>query len=287
MSRFAGLLVVLVLTAACGPTANVEQEREALLALDREWSESSNDVDKFVSYYSPDASVYAPGMPVVTGAGPIRETVSKMIATPGFSLQFSPTKADVSASGDIGYVSGTYESSVNDAAGNPMKENGKYLEVWKKQADGQWKVVADMFNADTAPPESPQHVLLRARELTWGPPPPGLPAGAKLAVVSGDPSQPGQPYVIQAQLPAGYMIPPHWHPAAENVTVLSGTLAVGMGDKFDAASMTDVAAGGFVRLPAEMRHYAAAKGATTIQVHGMGPFAINYVNAADDPRQTK
>jgi ketosteroid isomerase-like protein len=286
MSRFVGLLVVLVLTAACGPSVNVEQEREALLALDREWSQSFKDVDKFVSYYSPDASVYAPGMPVVTGAGPIRETFAKLNSMPGFSLQFSPTKADVGASGDIGYITGTYEMTVNDAAGNPMTEKGKYVEVWKKQADGQWKVVEDIFNADTAPPESPQHVVVTSRELTWGDAPPGLPAGAKVGVISGDPSQPG-PYVLRAQLPAGYKIAPHWHPAAEHLTILSGTLSVGMGDKFDAAAMQDVASGGFVRLPAEMRHYVVAKGATTIQVHGTGPFAINYVDPADDPRQQK
>jgi ketosteroid isomerase-like protein len=286
MNRFVGLLGVLVLAAACGPSVNVAQEREALLALDREWSQSAKDVDKFVSYYSPDASVYAPGMPVVTGAGPIRETFAKLSSTPGFSLQFSPTKAEVSASGDIGYITGTYEMTVNDAAGNPMTEKGKYVEVWKKQADGQWKVAEDIFNADTAPPESPQHVVVAPRELTWSDAPPGLPAGAKVAVMSGDPSQPG-PYVLRAQLPAGYKIAPHWHPTTENLTILSGRLSVGMGDKFDAAAMKDVAAGGFVRLPGEMRHYVVAKGATTLQVHGMGPFAISYVNPADDPRQTK
>jgi hypothetical protein len=176
--------------------------------------------------------------------------------------------------------------TVNDAAGNPMTEKGKYVEVWKKQADGQWKVVEDIFNADKAPPESPQHVVVTSRELTWGDAPPGLPAGAKVGVISGDPSQPG-PYVLRAQLPAGYKIAPHWHPAAEHLTILSGTLSVGMGDKFDAAAMQDVASGGFVRLPAEMRHYVVAKGATTIQVHGTGPFAINYVDPADDPRQQK
>jgi ketosteroid isomerase-like protein len=286
MSRFVGLLVVLALTAACGPTANVEQEREALLALDREWSQSVKDLDKFVSYYSPDASVYAPGMPVVTGAGPIRETFGKMSSMPGFSLQFSPAKAEVSASGDIGYITGTYEMTVNDAAGNPMTEKGKYVEVWKKQADGQWKVVEDIFNADTAPPESPQHIVTTTAAIAWGDPPPGLPAGAKVAVMSGDPSQPG-PFVIRAQLPAGYKVAPHWHPTTENLTILSGTLSVGMGDKFDAASMQDLGSGGFVRLPGAMRHYVVTKGATTIQIHGMGPFAINYVDPADDPRQQK
>ncbi len=288
MSRYLLLLIAAALFAtACGPSANVEQERNALMELDRQWSQTTKDIEKFVTFYSPDASFYPAGMPVVTGAGAIRETIEKMASTPGFSLQFSPTKADVAASGNLGYTTGTYESTMNDAAGNPMTEKGKYVAVWKKQSDGQWKVAEDIFNAD-APPAQPSaaHVMLTAGGLTWGDPPPSLPAGAKLAVISGDPGK-AEPFVIRAQLPAGYKVAPHWHPTAEHVTVLSGTFALGMGEKFDQAAMKDLPSNGYAALPAKMPHFAMAKTATTIQLHGMGPFAVNYVNPADDPSQQK
>jgi quercetin dioxygenase-like cupin family protein len=84
-------------------------------------------------------------------------------------------------------------------------------------------------------------------------------------------------------MPAGYRIAPHWHPTDEHVTVLFGTFALGMGDEFDKATMKDLPAGGYALLPAEMHHYALAKTEATVQVHGMGPFALTYVNPGDDP----
>jgi hypothetical protein len=90
--------------------------------------------------------------------------------------------------------------------------------------------------------------------------------------------------VLRAKMPAGYKIPPHWHPTDENVTVISGTVAFGMGDKFVAADMKEVPGGGFALMPATMRHYFLAKTAAVIQVHGTGPFTLTYVNPADDPR---
>jgi quercetin dioxygenase-like cupin family protein len=101
-------------------------------------------------------------------------------------------------------------------------------------------------------------------------------------VVSGDPGKPGL-YVVRAKMPAGYKIAPHWHPTDEHVTVLSGTFAFGMGEKFDRASMKALPAGGYALMPADMRHFAMATTAATIQVHGQGPFALTYVNPADDP----
>jgi quercetin dioxygenase-like cupin family protein len=92
-------------------------------------------------------------------------------------------------------------------------------------------------------------------------------------------------YVLRAKLPDGYKVPPHWHPSDENVTVLKGTLLVGKGEKLDPATMEELPAGSFMRMPKTMRHYAMAKGETIIQVHGIGPFDVNYVNPADDPRK--
>ena len=101
MSRWIGLLLIATCCLGCTSTANVESDRETLKNLDSEWAASVSDMDKFMSYYAPDASLYAPGMPLATGAGPIREALTKMASAPGFSLQFAPNMADVSASGDL------------------------------------------------------------------------------------------------------------------------------------------------------------------------------------------
>jgi ketosteroid isomerase-like protein len=263
----------------CGG-ANVAQEKEALMTVDREWSSSVKDLDKFLSYYAADASVYAPGAPVATGSDAIRKTLTPMLSSPGFDLAITPVRSEVSASGDVGYTSGTYQATMNGGT-----EKGKYISVWKKQSDGRWKVVEDIFNADSGPPPT-AHVIAEAASLKWGDAPPALPPGAKLAVVSGDPSK-AEPFTIRAQVPAGYKVPPHWHPGDENLTILSGTVALGMGDAWDEASMKSVGTGGYAGLPAGMHHSFLAKTAATFQVHGMGPFEITYVNAADDPRQKK
>src|SRR5262245_33868064 len=126
------------------------------------------------------------------------------------------------------------------------------------------------------------HALVSPAELKWGPPPPVFEQNAKFTVVSGDPGKPGL-FVVRMDMPAGYKIMPHWHPTDEHVTVLQGKFALGMGEKWDAASMKELPAGGYALLPAEMRHYAMAKTKATVQVHGMGPFALTYVNPADDP----
>lgn len=130
--------------------------------------------------------------------------------------------------------------------------------------------------------EPKTHIALTPADVKWGPAPPSLQKGAELAVVSGNPAAAG-PFVIRLKVPAGYKIAPHWHPTDEHVTVISGTFAVGMGEKFDAKTMKEMPAGSYGMLPAEMRHYAMAKTAAIVQVHGTGPFVLNYVNPADDP----
>jgi quercetin dioxygenase-like cupin family protein len=131
-----------------------------------------------------------------------------------------------------------------------------------------------------------QHVALNLGDVQWGDAPPVLPAGAKFAVIQGDPGKKGV-YTIRLKVPSGYRIPPHFHPTTENVSVISGTMSFGMGDKFDEAAGKEIQAGGFASMPAGMKHFAWATGETVIQVHGMGPFQITYVNPADDPRNAK
>jgi len=127
------------------------------------------------------------------------------------------------------------------------------------------------------------HVIKAGKEIVWGPAPPVLKAGAQFAVVAGDPGQPG-PYVVRLKVPAGYVIAPHFHPTDENVTVISGQFMIGMGDTFDPKSMKAMPQGSFTILPATMHHFAMAKTACVVQIHGMGPFGITYVNPSDDPR---
>jgi hypothetical protein len=120
-------------------------------------------------------------------------------------------------------------------------------------------------------------------DIKWGPGSPKLPPGAQIAVLQGDPSKPGAVYTMRAKLPDGYSVPPHWHPMDEHITVISGKIRIGMGDKFDKQALQDLPAGSFARLPKLEPHYNLYEGETIIQLHGLGPFDVNYVNPADDP----
>jgi hypothetical protein len=130
------------------------------------------------------------------------------------------------------------------------------------------------------------HVLVQPGALKWTPAPAGLPPGAQISVLSGNPGA-DSPFVIRAKLPSGYKVPPHTHPTAENVTVLSGAFHVGMGNEFDTKKGETLRVGGFFRAEKDMQHYAWTSAPTVIQIHGRGPFVITYVNPADDPRNNK
>jgi quercetin dioxygenase-like cupin family protein len=122
--------------------------------------------------------------------------------------------------------------------------------------------------------------------MKWEDGPKSLPPGAKMVVLEGDPTKPGQ-FVMRLKVPDGYKIPPHVHPKPERLTVISGSFHLGMGDKFDSKHATQLPAGSYGTWPAGMRHFAWVEGETTIQLHGEGPWVIEYVNAADDPRGRK
>ncbi|MGH8621778.1 MAG: cupin domain-containing protein [Burkholderiales bacterium] len=129
-----------------------------------------------------------------------------------------------------------------------------------------------------------QHAIVVAPgAITWGAAPAELPAGAKAAILDGDPTQPGA-FTLRLRLPDGYTIPPHFHPVAEHVTVIQGTFMVGMGDRLDPSKFADLPTGTFGFIPPGMKHFARAKGEVTIQLHGTGPWGLTYVNPADDPR---
>ena len=128
--------------------------------------------------------------------------------------------------------------------------------------------------------------LYPTADIQWKSGPASLPAGAKFAVLEGDPSKEGF-FTMRLWLPDGFKISPHSHPKVEHVTVISGTFNLGMGDKFDQAATREMPAGTFGFWPAEMKHFAWAKGDTVLQLHGTGPWVITYVNPADDPRKPK
>jgi mannose-6-phosphate isomerase-like protein (cupin superfamily) len=143
--------------------------------------------------------------------------------------------------------------------------------------------VAGQFAKISAQADSHAKHVFTPNAIPWGTPPPFVPAGAQLAVLEGDPTASTGDYTIRLKMPDGYRLPPHWHPLRENVTVISGTFKVGMGDVFDADKMMAVPAGSFAYLDPSMHHYAMASGEVVVEVHGMSPIQFNYINPQDDP----
>jgi quercetin dioxygenase-like cupin family protein len=134
--------------------------------------------------------------------------------------------------------------------------------------------------------QSEQAKFYPAEKIEWKDGPPALPTGAKEAVLEGDPTKEG-PFVVRLLFPAGYHIPPHTHPKTERVTVISGAVYLAMGDKLDRSAAQMLSTGTYGFWPAGMKHAAWADSETVIQLHGIGPWIINYVNPADDPRNAK
>jgi anti-sigma factor ChrR (cupin superfamily) len=123
-----------------------------------------------------------------------------------------------------------------------------------------------------APPK-----IMHFGDLKWTP----IIKGCDLASVSGDSDVEGAPFVVRLRCVDGAKIPAHWHPTDENATVLKGTFLVGMGETFDETKLATMNVGNFATMPKEMRHFGMCKGETIVQIHGAGPFKVNWVNPAD------
>lgn len=131
-----------------------------------------------------------------------------------------------------------------------------------------------------------QHVMVQPDSLKWTAAPPVLPKGAQIAVLYGDPDKP-EPFVFRLKFPAGYKVAAHIHPNDYDLTVLSGTMYLGMGDKFDAAQGDGLKTGGYLHLPKNTHHYEWTNEDTVIELSGIGPVGMTYLNPADDPRKSQ
>jgi quercetin dioxygenase-like cupin family protein len=130
------------------------------------------------------------------------------------------------------------------------------------------------------------HIMLNTSELTWVDGPKSLPLGSKMAVIEGNPAESGL-FTLRLKFPAGYSIKPHTHPADEHVTVIEGALYMGMGAKYNEASAKELKQGSFAVMMQGTQHYAYTKKECVVQLHGIGPWGINYINPEDDPRTPK
>jgi len=160
LTAFCGCLAVLLLASGCGPSTPPDTraaDEKAIRDLDAEWSKAaaSKDLDATVSYYSDDASLLAPNLPIATGNHAIRAVWSPLLSS-DVSLSWAANKAEVARSGDLAYLLGVYQMTMKSPQGKPVTDNGKFVEVWKKQTDGKWKVAADIFNSDSPASKPPE-----------------------------------------------------------------------------------------------------------------------------------
>ena len=144
---------LLVVSAGCDvrtPGAvDSSAEKIAILEADQAWSSTVGDLDAFMLFFADDARFLPPDGPQANGRDEIRQSFAELAALPGFSLTWSANFSDVSSSGDLGYSVGTFEMTVDGPDGDPAIRTGTYATVWKKQNDGQWKVVSDIPNFDS------------------------------------------------------------------------------------------------------------------------------------------
>lgn len=131
--------------------------------------------------------------------------------------------------------------------------------------------------------QAADHLMVSPAELKWAAVP-SLPPGVTVAVIEGPLSE-AVPITFRLKFPADYKLPAHWHPGVEHVTVISGTFNMGMGDKLDATKTHPLSAGSVAIMQPKTNHFAWTRDETVVQVHGVGPWGINYVNAEDDPRK--
>lgn len=158
--QWAFALGAALMLTACAPTAVPDTraaDEQTIRRLDAEWSATAGkkDVDGAVAYYADDAILLAPNAPVAKDKAAIKEMWKGLLGA-ALTISWTPTRVEVAKSGDLAYLTGTYAMTVAGPDGKPVEDKGKMVEVWKKQADGKWKAVADMFNSDLPLPSPPK-----------------------------------------------------------------------------------------------------------------------------------
>ena len=273
------LAALVIATAA--PTARGQQsDARAIRALSDQWQRdiAAQDVDKIMAIMAPDAVVMMSHAPLARGAAAIRGNWTEAVKTPGLVLQWTPTKIDV-ASATVATEYGTYTES-SDSPQGKMTDAGNYVTIWHK-INGKWRVALDApVTSAPLPAAAPMEMgsvqMLANSSLTWSDfAPAGFDPGMKLAVLHGDPGVKGD-YVLRLLFPAGYRFPVHWHPGVENLTVVSGTFLLGMGNSADWNAVKTYSPGDFFYIPPRHAHFggSAAGGPSVIQLHGQGPFLL-------------
>jgi ketosteroid isomerase-like protein/quercetin dioxygenase-like cupin family protein len=275
-------LIAIAIAALTQTAASQTRDERAVRAASDAWQRYivAQNVDSIVALHTPDAIIMFSHAPLVKGTTAIRGVYNEMVKIPGMALHWTPTKIVV-ASPTVATEYGTYAESYDTPQGK-ASDGGNYVVIWNK-INGKWLVALDAPNTTdplpppvAAPPMDPSTMEVHsANTLSWGDlTAPGFAPGAKIAVLHGDPGGPGG-FVLRLQFPDGYQIPVHWHPTGENVTVVSGSVALGMGNTFDASALHTYGPGDFAYLPPRQSHFGQAHGVTIVQVNGRGPFAIN------------
>lgn len=292
MYRTARLVSLFAVVAGCASVPRVDRasEEAAIRAQDQRLLQAiaAKDANTAATIYASDAYLMTPNAPAVTGVAAIRSSWAGMLGMPGLQFSFTPTHIDISKAGDMALDVGTFRFSADGPQGK-IEDSGNYNTVWKK-LDGQWRIASDIATSERPMPmpvaavvilDTDQPQIQASAGLQWSDlQPAGFAPGLKLAVLHGDPSKKGD-YTIRLRFPDNYMVPPHWHPGGEHVTVLQGAFSLGMGETFDRGALKTYGPGDFLYAPAKMPHFATVKGETVVQLHGEGPFAINLVKSTN------
>jgi ketosteroid isomerase-like protein len=154
------LAASVLLSVSCAPSATPDTsaaDEAAIRAADEQWSAGAgkNDLEGTLAFYAGDAVVLPPNAPIAKDSKSIRDSWAGLLG-PNTSVSWKASKVEVAKSGELGYLYGTYQLSIKDPKGGPgMSDTGKIVEIWKKQADGKWKCIVDMYNSDTPVPAPP------------------------------------------------------------------------------------------------------------------------------------
>ena len=275
-------LAALAIAAFAATAQSQQSDARTIRELSDKWQRdvAAQNVDAIVALHAPDAVVLMSHLPPATGATAIRARWAEGVKTPGLVMHWTPTKIEV-ASPTVATEYGTYTESFDTPQGKGT-DAGNYVTIWHK-INGKWRVALDApvtsvplpAPAAAAAPMANVQVLANSA-LTWSDfAPPGFDPGMKLAVLSGDPGEAGH-YVLRLQFPAGYRFPVHWHPGVENLTVVSGTFLLGMGNTADPSALKTYGPGDFFYIPPRHAHLggSTAQGPSVIQLHGEGPFQV-------------